>query len=346
MATPMLNPLMPSFGGTHVVLLGAGASRAVCNSGDKYGRKLPLMSDLVDIVGLRSILKKYSIIGKTADFEALYSFLSTSSEHDELLYEVDEMVFKHFAQLKLPENPTLYDHMLLCLRKKDRVATFNWDPLLPQALHRIAKRFGPDILPEVWYLHGNVVIGYCRNHEIPTVAFRGYPCGRCGAELSRSKLLFPVAEKGYHNDPFISRSWSALKESLGRALILTVFGYSTPQTDVEASTLIKEGWGDANSRQLEQIEIIDIRPSKDLYESWSTLICREHYGIMKDFYQSYAAQHPRRSCEDFFEAAIQNNPQEERPIPRNASWEELEEWVSPLLEQERVYENSTKSDEV
>jgi len=164
----MFDSLKPSFGGPHVVLLGAGASRAACTNGDEHGRKLPLMSDLVNIVGLRSILKKHSIVGDTTDFEALYSFLSASGEYDELLNEVEEIVFKYFAQLKLPENPTLYDHMLLCLRKKDRVATFNWDPLLPQALHRIAKRFGAEILPEIWYLHGNVVIGYCGNHEIPT----------------------------------------------------------------------------------------------------------------------------------------------------------------------------------
>jgi len=158
-------------------------------------------------------------------------------------------------------------------------------------------------------------------------------------------LLFPVEEKGYSSDPFISHSWSALKKCLGRAFIFTVFGYSAPKTDIEASTLIKEGWVTAKSRELEQIEIIDLRPPKDLYESWSSLICREHYGIADDFYDSYAAQHPRRSCEDFFEAAMQNNPQDERPIPKNASWEELEEWVSPLLEQEHIYENSTKSDE-
>ena len=46
MATPMFDSLKPSFGGPHVVLLGAGASRAVCTNGDKHGRKLPLMSDL------------------------------------------------------------------------------------------------------------------------------------------------------------------------------------------------------------------------------------------------------------------------------------------------------------
>ena len=39
----------------HAVLLGAGASRAAFPSGDAGGRQLPVMSDLVDVVGFTSI---------------------------------------------------------------------------------------------------------------------------------------------------------------------------------------------------------------------------------------------------------------------------------------------------
>lgn len=34
----------------------------------------------------------------------------------------------------MTESPTIYDYLLLSLRKKDVVATINWDPLLVQAL--------------------------------------------------------------------------------------------------------------------------------------------------------------------------------------------------------------------
>ncbi|MHA1748548.1 MAG: hypothetical protein ACTSXN_02865 [Promethearchaeota archaeon] len=33
----------------------------------------------------------------------------------------------------MTESPTIYDYLILSLRKKDVIATFNWDPLLVQA---------------------------------------------------------------------------------------------------------------------------------------------------------------------------------------------------------------------
>jgi hypothetical protein len=112
-------------------------------------------------------------------------------------------------------------------------------------------------------------------------------------------------------------------------------GYHAPTTDSETVRLIGDSWGPSASREKEQIEIIDIRQARELHESWKPMICREHYNTWDGFYDSLAAQHPRRSCEDFFEAVMQNNPQKFHPIPHNASWEELENWVAPLLEQER-----------
>ncbi|MCD6358990.1 MAG: hypothetical protein J7L90_03460 [Dehalococcoidia bacterium] len=40
----------------HVVILGAGASLAACQNGDKNGSKLPEMRNLIEIVGLDSEL--------------------------------------------------------------------------------------------------------------------------------------------------------------------------------------------------------------------------------------------------------------------------------------------------
>jgi len=293
------------------------------------------MDDLVQTVGLQSIIEANGLAGQGADFEELYSSLSATGARDDILYAMESVVHTYFAQLELPENPTLYDHMVLCLRHKDLIATFNWDPLLPQAMGRVAKRFGEDILPQTLYLHGNVEIGYCGNHERPTMGFLGNNCGKCGAPLSRSDLLFPVAEKNYTEDPFISGSWEHLKKYLSHAFIFTVFGYRAPKTDIDAVRLITDAWGPGTSRELEEIEMVDIRPGHELYANWESMICREHYRTMNDFYQSLAAQHPRRSCEDFWEAIMQCNPQNDRPIPRSASWSELESWVTPLLEQER-----------
>jgi hypothetical protein len=35
--------------------------------------------------------------------------------------------------MEIPDHVTLYDELLLTLRSKDLIATFNWDPLLLQA---------------------------------------------------------------------------------------------------------------------------------------------------------------------------------------------------------------------
>ena len=72
------------------------------------------------------------------DFESLYSGLATSGANEDLLREIEETVFDYFRGLRLPDHPTLYDHLVLSLRRKDGIAAFNWDPLLWQALVRIA----------------------------------------------------------------------------------------------------------------------------------------------------------------------------------------------------------------
>jgi len=327
--------LPPYVGKPHVFILGAGASRAAFPNGDRNGRKLPLMNDLIETLELANLLTEYGWSNETADFESFYSKLTENEQNPELLYRLEQEVFKYFAQLELPDKPTLYDHLVLCLRKKDLIATFNWDPFLWKVICRLSERFGDDLQPSVLYLHGNVAIGYCNKHKPATIGHRGARCGKCGSFLQQSLLLYPFTKKNYSEDPNIKLTWSEVQRYLKHAFMFTVFGYRAPQSDVDAVNLLKQAWGDDDSRDKEQIEIIDIRQAKDMYDGWKHFICREHYFLRRDFYNSFAAQHPRRSCEDFWEAIMQNNPQEERPIPCNASWKQLEEWLTPLVEQER-----------
>ena len=65
----------------HVVLLGAGASRAAFPQGDKNGVKLPVMCDLVEMVGLDRILERSGIDYANRNFEEVYSDLYEQSEH-------------------------------------------------------------------------------------------------------------------------------------------------------------------------------------------------------------------------------------------------------------------------
>src|ERR1044071_19839 len=57
----------------HVIILGAGASVAACPSGDASGRRLPVMRNLVQIIGLESILENAGIKCEPEDnLEILY----------------------------------------------------------------------------------------------------------------------------------------------------------------------------------------------------------------------------------------------------------------------------------
>lgn len=117
-----------SFERPHVVLLGAGASYAAFPNGDRNGRKLPLLRDFVDVIDLRIYMKEARIQPPLDDFEAIYSNIALNPELCEVRERIDQTVYEYFECLELPDEPTLYDHLVLSLRAKDVVATFNWDP--------------------------------------------------------------------------------------------------------------------------------------------------------------------------------------------------------------------------
>ena len=144
----------------HVVILGAGASVAACPDGDKNGRRLPTMENFVEILRLDALLAKYEITNAHKNFEVLYSSLYSDLSLATLTHEIEAVVHSYFSSLKLPDGPTVYDHLLLSLRRKDAIITFNWDPFLLDAWAR-NRRFD---LPEIFFLHGNVRAAYCALH--------------------------------------------------------------------------------------------------------------------------------------------------------------------------------------
>jgi NAD-dependent SIR2 family protein deacetylase len=174
----------------HVVILGAGASVAACLEGDKNGRRLPTMENLVEILGLDTLLAKNGITNARENFEALYSSLYSDRSQSGLTREIETAVHNYFSSLELPDHPTAYDHLLLSLRRKDAVFTFNWDPFLFEAWVR-NRRFG---LPEIFFLHGNVRAAYCPAH--PNLWGAPWcPCPECHAKFVPTKLLYPVTVK-------------------------------------------------------------------------------------------------------------------------------------------------------
>lgn len=321
-----------AMGRPHVVLLGAGASAAACPNGDKYGRRLPVMNNLIATVGMESTLDELGVDHQERNFEDVYSSLSDSGSL-RACQVIESRVRNYFEDLTLPSVPTIYDHLVSSLRPKDIIATFNWDPLLWQAFGR---NFRPRAMPIILCLHGNVALGHC-----PHCHRRGVGnahCTGCGVLREPSQLLFPTRQKNYSDDPAIKKEWDGLRLVLGEAFMFTIFGYGAPDSDAEAVKLMKEAWGDVGQRNLEEIEIIDIKTEDELRETWSPFIHTHHYRTTDDFYHSWIAEHPRRTTEAMWAELMDARFVSKNTVPKNLDFPGLREWYLPLLEVEQPSE--------
>jgi hypothetical protein len=121
---------------------------------------------------------------------------------------------------------------------------------------------------------------------------------------------------------------------LERAYLVTIFGYSAPVTDVEARSLLLNKWMENPTREFAEIDIVDIRPREDIERSWADFFVRQHYGIFPDVRRTTSFRHPRRSCEAFAMATLQQDPWIENGLPPVRRLEELHAWLHPLLEEE------------
>ena len=313
-----------------MVILGAGASLAALPNGDRNGRKLPVIKNFVDIVGLSVLLSANGINPPYDDFEGIYSDIAADASKTALRKEIEQRTYDYFAALKLPDTPTLYDYLVLSLRPKDVVATFNWDPFLWNAAARNRHFCEP---PCLLFLHGNVAIGYCPYCKV--VLCRGHNCPHCGRTLVASPLLYPVKQKNYQSDPAIAGHWRTLASALKSAWTVTFFGYGAPRTDVDAIDLLKDAWGTPEERCLEETEIIDIRPEDDLTQTWNPFIHSHHYGVHGSFYESNLAKHPRRSCEALWERLMEARFVEGTNFPQNMDFDSLYNWLAPRIAAEQ-----------
>lgn len=317
----------------HVVVLGAGASLAALPDGDRNGNKLPLMANLIEVTGISEILKKFKVAAPDLNFEDFYSGLvSNSSTDPDLIYAINEHIYDYFSCLSLPDFPTLYDHLVLSLRKKDVIATFNWDPFLIQAYIR-NKDFAE--LPQFRFLHGNVAVAHCMEHN--AIGSPKTNCPKCKKILNKSQILFPIEKKDYNNDAFIKSEWEAVKQYINGAFMFTIFGYSAPKSDIEAISLMKESWVKHKSRELLETEIIDVKSKQVLEETWDEFLFSHHYMTTTDFYSSWISKHPRRSCEAMWNTTMEAKFVSDNHIPKNLDFPELYEWLEPLIKVEKAH---------
>ena len=88
-------------------------------------------------------------------------------------------------------------------------------------------------------------------------------------------------------------------------------------------------------RDLAQIDLVDIKPRESVKDSWKDFIVRGNYAIQADFFNTYLSIHPRRSCDAFAMATLQQRPWTDNNFPKGLSLEQLQEWVKPLVDEEK-----------
>ncbi len=323
----------PKNWGRHIVILGAGASVAAFPHGDAHGKRLPTMDNLIEMLGLEPILEKVGVKNRRRNFEDIYSELYERDPELTILKEIEKIIYTYFNSLKIPEIPTLYDHLLLSLRPKDRVATFNWDPFLFDAWNRLRDKVP---VPEILHLHGNVRVTCCPEH--PVYGEHGMYCPECDKALIPTRLLYPITKKNYVNDNFVKTEWEVLKKGLQQAKTLTIFGYGAPTTDKEAVDIMNSAWNKDN-RLIERVEIVDIKDKEVLWDQWQPFIIRTYFDREEDFYESRISNFPRRTCEMLLDATFYGLWVENNPIPRDANFDELLLWIEPLVKAEQELES-------
>lgn len=205
-------------------------------------------------------------------------------------------------------------------------------------------------MPYLAFMHGNVALGYSKEDK---------RCGPAGWYSKATKnyfeptrLLYPVAQKNYTQDEFISTEWDRVKGWLQEDSTkrVTVFGYGAPDTDVEAVSLLNTAWGTADKRNMEQFEIIDKRPEDEVLKRWGNFIHSHHYDYADNYFNSSLANNPRRTFESYHQHNLPLSPDEafsaSNPISSDIkTLQELWDWHKPLVDAENEWKKQNPEED-
>ena len=316
----------------HVFILGAGASKAAIPYGDRNGINCPLMEGFIEKAGLKHIISHIPLKTKSNNLEDIYSELHILGKYKRELKELEKGIYDYFRKLVIPYTPILYDYLLLSLRSKDFIFSFNWDDLIVQAYLRVST-ITKD-LPKLYFLHGNVAMGYC-DHCSKLYHIADKFCPNCYRKLKLQPLLYPITNKRYDKDKSISNAWEDFLAVLQNCSILTIFGYGAPPSDSAAIEMMYKAFSQ-EFRKLDKIEIIDIKDERKLIDNWSPFLASTNYHIKcyKDFFDSTIGEFPRRTVEGYCKRNNNWFGSSNIRLKPNLTFEELEKLILPLLQEE------------
>jgi hypothetical protein len=337
----------------HVVLLGAGASYACIRNGDKKGKKISCMDNFLQNTGI-----DIGYTGTNTNLEAIYQ------EIDDPKKELLEREIKdYFDDFELPDEPTIYDALIISLTKKDLIASFNWDPLLVEACLRCRKI--TEDLPDIVFLHGNVREWYANN--IDGTITKTFAQGKrpshaiciktlSGQKCNQTPLLFPVKNKNYSENIYIKNAWNVLQDTLYKAFMFTIFGYSGPKSDEEALMLLKDGFlvkdkngGTSDTNNFKQLTIID--RNENILSSFKRLLdvpqqpftegINDYVKVINDFWNedNWLITWPRLTTEAYIITQYEGKIPEKWPITinqDNLTWVTLKSMVINQISKEMI----------
>ena len=168
------------------------------------------------------------------------------------------------------------------------------------------------------------------------------PCPDCGVPFNDVPLLYPVKKKGYSSNPYIADSWESARRFFKEAFLLTIFGYSGPDSDRDAVDLLKNAWMARSARIFEHVEVVDIAPEGDIYARWIEFTPTQHLKVVRHYEKSFVGRWPRCSREKLFLAMKTGIPSYNIPLSDTDNLTELQAQVREIAKREADEDRGTR----
>ena len=116
--------------------------------------------------------------------------------------------------------------------------------------------------------------------------------------------------------------------------MLTIFGYSGPDSDRDAVDLLKNAWMERSPREFEYVEVVDIASTACLHERWGKFTPTQHLMPVRRFEKTFAGRWSRCAKEKLFLAVSKGIPSANCPLPDTDDLTVLQDLVREIAKSE------------